>query len=98
MQSDSAAASAVQKLERFYASLEPDERKVIALIVSSSLQRAARAQAERDWLQEGEALLDIIGSENAPGLVADLGTMVAGQLAAGQAAVRQMGQAEKRSL
>jgi hypothetical protein len=81
MSKQTAAQSAIRKLEEFYLSLNPDERKVIALIVSSSLQRAARAQAERDWLTDGEALLELIGPQYAPKLVAELGTYVAGQLA-----------------
>ena len=94
MQQDNAAQSAIRKLEQFYAGLKPDEQKVIGLIVSSSLQRAARAQAERDWLKDGESLLDLITPEFAPKLVADLGTFVAGQLAP-----RQVGSitSEKRS-
>jgi hypothetical protein len=81
MSEESAAQSAIRKLEQFYTGLKPEEQKVIGLIVSSSLQRAARAQAERDWLKDGEALLDLIVPELAPKLVADLGTFVAGQLA-----------------
>jgi hypothetical protein len=81
MQHDSAAQSAIRKLEEFYTGLKPDEQKVIGLIVSSSLQRAARAQAERDWLKDGEVLLELITPEYAPKLVADLGTFVAGQIA-----------------
>lgn len=92
---DKSAASAIRKLEDFYTGLSPDERKVIGLIVSSSLQRAARAQAERDWLKDGEALLELITPEYAPNLVAELGTYVAGQLAP-----QQLGsiRSDKRSL
>ena len=43
MHEKSAAQSAIRKLEEFYTGLKPDEQKVIGLIVSSSLQRAARA-------------------------------------------------------
>lgn len=81
MQGKSAAQSAIRKLEEFYAGLEPDERNVIALIISSSLQRAARAQAERDWLVSGEILLELMTPEFAPRIVTDLGTVVAGQVA-----------------
>jgi hypothetical protein len=81
MPKQSAAQSAIQKLEKFYAGLKPDEQKVISLIVSSSLQRAARAQAERDWLKEGEILLDLVTPDFAPRLVAELGRVVAGQAA-----------------
>lgn len=81
MQEESAAQSAIRKLEAFYSDLEPDERKIIGLIVSSSLQRAARAQAERDWLADGEVMLQLIKPEYAPNLVSELGTYVAGQLA-----------------
>ena len=81
MKNDSAAESAIRKLEEFYNGLQPDERKVIELIVSSSLQRAARARASRDWLVDGEVLLDLIRPELAPKMVAELGTYVAGQLA-----------------
>ena len=95
MQQESAAQSAVRKLEEFYVGLKPDEQKVIGLIVSSTLQRAARAQAERDWLKEGEALLELITPEFAPKLVADLGSSVAGQLAPrGVGSIKS----EKRSL
>jgi hypothetical protein len=79
MQEESAAQSAIRKLDEFYAGLLPDERKVIGLIVSSSLQRAARAQAERDWLVDGEVLLELITPEYAPTIVVELGTYVAGQ-------------------
>lgn len=75
------AQSAVRKLDEFYDGLEPGEQEVIGLIISSSLQRAARAQAERDWLAEGEFLLELISAENSPNIVTDLGTYVAGQLA-----------------
>lgn len=81
MVEDSAAQSAIRKLEEFYTGLKPDERKVIGLIVSSSLQRAARAQAERDWLKDGELLLELITPKFAPNLVSELGSVVAGQLA-----------------
>ncbi|KAF1694142.1 hypothetical protein [Pseudoxanthomonas koreensis] len=80
MQHD-ASHSAIRKLEAFYTGLEPDERKVIALIIGSSLQRAARAQAERDWLASGEGLLALITPQLAPNIVAELGTYVAGQAA-----------------
>jgi hypothetical protein len=95
MHEKSAAQSAIRKLEEFYTGLKPDEQKVIGLIVSSSLQRAARAQAERDWLKDGEVLLELITLEYAPTLVAELGTFVAGQLAP-----RQVGSivSEKRPL
>jgi len=95
MQDDRAAQSAIRKFEEFYNGLKPDEKKVIGLIVSSSLQRAARAQAERDWLKDGEALLGLITPELAPKLVADLGTFVAGQLAPGRLGPTT---SEKRSL
>ena len=88
MQKESDGQSAIRKLEEFYIGLEPDERKVIGLIVSSSLQRAARAQAERDWLVDGEALLKLITPEFAPTMVAELGTFVAGQAAPQQAEKR----------
>lgn len=78
---DDNGASAIRKFEQFYIGLEPDERKVVALIVGSSLQRAARAQAERDWLEDGELILELITPENAPTLVQELGSFVAGQLA-----------------
>jgi hypothetical protein len=78
---ESVAESAVRKFDAFYAGLDADEQEVIALIVSSSLQRAARAQAERDWLAEGEFLLELISAENSPNLVGNIGTYVAGQLA-----------------
>lgn len=94
MQKDSAAASAISKLEAFYLGLEPAERKVIALIVSTSVQRAARAQAERDWLKEGELLLELLTPQHAPKLVAELGTYVAGQAAP----MRPGSIAEKRPL
>ena len=81
MQKESAAQSAIRKLEKFYTGLEPAERKIIGLIVSSSVQRAARAQAERDWLKDSEALLEVITPEYAPQMVAELGTYVAGQAA-----------------
>ena len=81
MQMENAAESAIRKLEKFYSGLEPDEQKVIGLIVSSSLQRAARAQAERDWLKDGEVLLELVRPEYAPNLVSQLGRYVAGQLA-----------------
>ena len=94
MKERNAAKSAMRKLEEFYGGLEPDERKFIGLIVSSSVQRAARAQAERDWLEDGQRLLEVITPEYAPKMVADLGTYVAGQLAP-----RQVGsvRSEKRS-
>lgn len=81
MQNESAQESAIRKLEEFYSGLQPDERKVIALIISSSLQRAARAQAERDWLVDGETLLKLITPKLAPNIVTELGTYVAGQAA-----------------
>ncbi len=81
MKGYTAAQTAIRKLEEFYVGLKPDERKVIGLIVSSSLQRAARAQAEREWLKDGESLLELITPTFAPKLVAELGTFVAGQLA-----------------
>jgi hypothetical protein len=99
----SAAESAIRKLEEFYKGLKADEQKVIALIVSSSLQRAARAQVERDWLKDGEVLLDLISPKHAPDLVATMGQAAAGQLAAravaGQMALREIGsiRAEKKS-
>jgi hypothetical protein len=83
MQEESAAQSAIRKLEEFYTELQPDEQKVIGLIVSSSLQRAARALAERDWLEDGESLLELITPKFAPNLVTDLGAYVPGQLAPG---------------
>lgn len=79
MEYKSAAQSAIRKLEKFYSGLTPDERKIIGLIVSSSVQRAARAQAERDWLKDSEVLLAVITPEYAPTMVAELGTYVAGQ-------------------
>jgi hypothetical protein len=96
MQDKSAAQSAIYKLEEFYKGLKPDEQKVISLIVSSSLQRAARAQAERDWLKDGEVLLELITPKHAPEIVARMGTGAT----AGQAAVRELGsiKSEKRSL
>jgi hypothetical protein len=92
---DNAAQSAIRKLEEFYAGLKPEERKIIGIIVSSSLQRAARAQAERDWLKDSEVLLELITPEYAPNLVAELGTFVAGQ-----AAPQRLGsiESEKRPL
>jgi hypothetical protein len=81
MEKENAGQSAIRKLEEFYTGLQPDERKVIGLIISSSLQRAARAQAERDWLVSAEVLLKLITPEHAPNIVAELGTYVAGQLA-----------------
>jgi hypothetical protein len=90
MQGDSAAHSAIRKLEEFYSGLEPEEQRVIALIVSSSVQRAARAQAERDWLADSEVLLEVITPENAPVLVAELGVYVAGQLAPQQSEKRPL--------
>lgn len=95
MQENSAAQSAIRKLEQFYTGLNSDEKKIIGLIVSSSLQRAARAQSERDWLVDGEVLLGIITPEYAPTLVAELGTFVAGQIAPPQVGPVQ---SEKRSL
>jgi hypothetical protein len=80
MKEGNAAESAIRKLEQFYNGLQPDERKIIGLIVSSSLQRAARAQTERAWLVDAEILLKLIAPGNAPNLVADLGTFVAGQM------------------
>ena len=80
MAEESAAQSAIRKFEEFYTGLEPDERKVIGLIVSSSLQRAARAQAERDWLVDGEVLIEVITPEYAPELVNELGTAMPGQV------------------
>jgi hypothetical protein len=81
MRQESAAQSAIRKLDEFYKGLQPDERRIIGLIVSSSLQRAARAQTERDWLVGGEVLLELITPEYAPSMVAELGTYVAGQIA-----------------
>jgi len=81
MEQDSAAQSAIRKLEEFYIGLPPDERKVIGLIISSTLQRAARAQAERDWLVAAEVLLQVVTPRDAPTIVAELGSFVAGQLA-----------------
>jgi hypothetical protein len=78
---ETAAQSAIRKLEQFYTGLKPDEKRVIGLIVSSSVQRAARAQAERDWLKDSEVLLAVITPEYAPTMVAELGTYVAGQAA-----------------
>src|SRR4030095_15012839 len=80
MTNKTAAHSAIHKLEEFYRGLPADERKIIALILSSTLQRAARAQAERDWLVEREVLLELITPEHAPVLVTELGTYVAGQI------------------
>jgi hypothetical protein len=90
MQGESAAGSAIRKFDEFYAGLQPDERRVIGLIVSSSLQRAARAQSERDWLVDGEVLLRLITPEYAPTLVAELGTYVAGQQAPQQSEKRPL--------
>ena len=95
MMKQTPAQSAIRKLEKFYTGLKPDEKKIIGLIVSSSLQRAARAQAERDWLKEGEVLLELVTPEFAPTLVAELGTFVAGQLAPGRVGSIK---SEKRSL
>jgi hypothetical protein len=81
MQEKNAAESAIRKLDKFFAELQPEEQKVVGLIVSSTLQRAARAQAERDWLKESEILLELIAPELAPNIVAKLGSVVAGQLA-----------------
>jgi hypothetical protein len=81
MEADSAAQSAIRKLEEFYNGLEPDERRVIALIVSASMQRAARAQGEREWLVDGEVLLELITPEYTPVILTDIGAVVAGQLA-----------------
>jgi hypothetical protein len=81
MQQESAAQSAIRKLDEFYSGLTPDERKFIGLIVASSVQRAARAQVERDWLKDSEVLLEVITPEYAPTIVAELGTYVAGQAA-----------------
>jgi hypothetical protein len=81
MQKEDASQSAVRKLEEFYTGLTPDERKVIGLIIGASLQRAARAQAERDWLVDGGVLLELITPKLAPNIVTELGTFVAGQLA-----------------
>jgi hypothetical protein len=81
MHAEGAAESAIRKLDQFYNGLQPDERRIIGLIVSSSLQRAARAQTERDWLVSGEVLLQLVRPDYAPNLVAELGTYVAGQLA-----------------
>lgn len=81
MKDEDAASSAIRKLDKFYDGLEPDERKVIATLVGASVQRAARAQAERDWLEDGEILLKVITPDFAPTLVTDLGTFVAGQAA-----------------
>jgi hypothetical protein len=81
MQEEGAAQSAIRKLEEFYTGLEPDERKFIGLIVSSSVQRAARAEAEKDWLVDGETMLELITPEFAPNMVAELGTYVPGQAA-----------------
>ena len=81
MTDKTAAHSAIHKLEEFYNGLQADEKKVIGLIVSSTLQRAARAQAERDWLVDSEILLDLITPEHAPNIVKELGTFVAGQAA-----------------
>lgn len=95
MGNEAAAQSAIRKLEKFYAGLKGDEQKVIGLIISSSLQRAARAQAERDWLKEAEVLLKVITPEFAPTLVSQLGSVVAGQMV-----LPKVGQgiAEKRPL
>jgi hypothetical protein len=81
MHEEKVVQSAIRKLEEFYIGLQADERKVIGLIVSASVQRAARAQAERDWFGDGEVLLKFITPKYAPKLVAELGTYVAGQLA-----------------
>lgn len=103
MPKQSAAQSAIRKLEEFYKGLPADEQKVIGLIISSSLQRAARAQVERDWLKEGEVLLDLISPKHAPEIVASLGTAASGQAfartVAGQMALRELGpiKPEKRS-
>ncbi|GEM_PF-6689556 len=100
MPGDAAAQSAMRKLEAFYTELEPDERKVIALVVSSSLQRAARAQADRDWLVDAEFLLEVLSLENAPNLVADLGAAVPGQAEPGRWALKNTGStaSEKHTL
>lgn len=90
MQNDRANQSAIRKLDEFYIGLQPDERKVIALIIGSSLQRAARAQTERDWLVTGEVLLELISLELAPNIVTELGTFVAGQLAPSQSEKRPL--------
>jgi hypothetical protein len=77
----SAASSAIRKLDEFYTGLAPDERKIIGLIVSSSVQRAARAEAESDWFQDGKLLLEFLTPDHAPTLVTELGTYVPGQAA-----------------
>lgn len=81
MKDENAASSAIRKLDEFYTGLAPEERKVIGLLVSSSVQRAARAQGERDWLQDGEVLLEFLTPEHAPTLVTEIGTYVPGQAA-----------------
>jgi hypothetical protein len=78
---DSAASSAIRKLDGFYASLEPDERKVIGLLVIASVQRAVRADADANWLAEGRTLLEFLTPDFAPTMIPDLGTYVAGQAA-----------------
>ena len=78
---DNAAESAIRKLDQFYTGLEPEERKVIGLLVSSSVQRAARAEAERDWFEDGKLLLEFLTPDFAPTLVTELGTYVPGQAA-----------------
>jgi hypothetical protein len=90
MPDEYAAQSAIRKLEEFYTELPSEERKVIGLIVSSSVQRAARAQAERDWLVDGEVMLQVITPEYAPTLVAELGTYVAGQASPDQTEKRTL--------
>jgi hypothetical protein len=81
MEYENAASSAIRKLDQFYTGLPPEERKIIGLLVSSSVQRAARAQAERDWLRDGEVLLEFLTPEFAPTLVTEIGTYVPGQAA-----------------
>jgi hypothetical protein len=78
---NSPAISAIHKFEEFYKNLPKEERKVIGLIVSSSVQRAARAEAEQEWFREGKSLLELLTPTHAPTLISELGTYVAGQAA-----------------
>jgi len=82
MEEMSAAQSAIRKFDAFYTELEPDERWIIGVIVSFSLQRAKQAQGESDWLEdEAEVLFEVITPEFAPTILTELGTVVAGQMA-----------------
>ena len=77
----SAASSAIRKLDGFYASLDPEERKVIGLLVTASVQRAVRADADRAWFEDGKLLLEVLTPDSAPTMIPELGTFVAGQAA-----------------